>query len=186
VDGPVEGMGDGVASTLLEKLKARPGLARRLRLANVGLVVLTNCQVADREFFNVLFDVMAQLRWCEHPCGLILAGTGVISKLESLTADRAASVRQYMSIPPLALSDISACLNAWCGAEGADLALRAKSEAEAIEVLHQVAKSTEGNISRVRQFAGLKNMRFPSRAFTPALVQDVFSELRGGALPAKK
>ena len=161
--------------------------ARRLRLSNTGLVILTNCQVVDREFLNVLFDVMAQVRSSEHRCGLILAGSGPITHLENLTRDRMASVRQYVSVPPLGDSDVLACLHAWCGKEGAELALRAKSQPEAIEVIRQVALSTEGNMGRVTQFAKLKNDKFPDMAFTPSLVKDVFSELRGGgAVEAKK
>jgi hypothetical protein len=160
---------------------------RRLQLHNKGLVILTNCQVADRDFFNVLFDVMAELRAREHPCGLILAGSGEISDLEDLTADRAASVRQYVSIPPLGHGDIAACLKAWCGQEGVDLARRVgESETDALKVLGLIADSTLGNISRVRQFASLKNLTFPAKAFTPRLVNEVYAEMRGGRVEAAK
>ncbi len=81
--------------------------ARRLRFANKGLVILTNCQGADREFFNVIFDVIAQLRDWRHPCGLILAGSGDITDLQDLTGDRAASVRQYVAVPALSHGDIA-------------------------------------------------------------------------------
>jgi hypothetical protein len=154
-------------------------LIRRLQFANIGLVILTNCQVMDRESFNVLFDVMAQLRQRQHPCGLILAGSGAVGDLEDVTADRAASVRQYVGIPTLSHGDIAACLSAWCK-KGPELAERAKSEPDAIATIDLVAQSSLGNIARVKHFADLKNRKFADEAFSPRLVKAVYAEMRVG------
>lgn len=153
-------------------------LTRRLQFGNVGLVILTNCQVVDRESFNVLFDVMAQLRQFKHPCGLILAGSGDITNLEDVTGDRAASVRQYVAVPALSLADITACLKAWCK-DGPELAERAKeSEPDAIRAIELVAESSLGNIGRVYRFADLKNRKFADEVFTLRLVKAVYAEMR--------
>jgi hypothetical protein len=161
-------------------------LGRRLRNTNRGLVVLTNCQEAGRDFFNVMFDVIAESRLRGHHCNLMLAGSGGIDDLKELTRDRMGCIRQYAEIPELSHGDVAFCLHAWCEG-GSELAKAAETNGEAVEVLDEIQRGTAGNISRLRLFAGIKNHKFADSPITSRLVKDVFSELRvGGSAPPKK
>lgn len=163
-------------------------LARRLKQANQGLLILTNCQEAGSDFFNVIFDVVAEARSRGHTCGLILAGTGDSALMEDLTCDRVACVRQYVQVPELGHGDIAACLKAWCQELGAELARQtAAADSDAVAMLGEIAHSTAGNILRVKLFAEIKNRKFGGKEFTSRLVKDVFAEMRvGGSMLAKK
>jgi hypothetical protein len=152
-------------------------LVRRLCQQDVGLLMLSNCQVLDHISYGVIFDVLGEVRGVGQKCGLVMAGRGQVQNFVHDTRAHQGTIRQYARIPQMTVGDVMAALNAWCRAD--KLSAKAERGDEAAQdVIAKIQEGTGGNIGRLAAFAEVKNRRFAKRDFSEELVDDIFLSLR--------